>query len=180
MKKEILILGIICLFIGVGIQPAFANENIPINRPSENIEDCNCEINDNFDIVRIKSLLNRAEWSLNRVEALTKLIPILSKNNPEIIEDFEEISEKINAFRVIYEVLKSESYSWEFTNICNLLDLLRHIIIIPGGILENIYERFFDYPTIRSILEIFIGILMLQFGITTGIMMLLDCPQIDW
>jgi len=30
MKEEILILGIICLFIGVGFQPAFANNNITI------------------------------------------------------------------------------------------------------------------------------------------------------
>ena len=104
MKKEILITGIICLFIGVGIQPAFANENISINRTSsENIEDCNCQDADNYDIVRVKSLLNKAERMLKRVEIFTKLIPILSKNNPEVIEDCEELSNRINAFKEINE-----------------------------------------------------------------------------
>ena len=89
MKKEILILGIIFLFVGVAIQPVFATEISNI-RPSENEEDCNCGIADNFDIVKIRSLLNRAEKLINRVETLTKLIPILSKDDPKFlgVEDF--------------------------------------------------------------------------------------------
>ena len=35
MKKEILIFGIIFLFIGVGIQPAYANNNITINNENQ-------------------------------------------------------------------------------------------------------------------------------------------------
>ena len=49
MKKEILILGIICLFVGVGIQPAYAVE-ISNVRPSEDIDDCNCEVIDDYNL----------------------------------------------------------------------------------------------------------------------------------
>ena len=109
MKKEILITGIICLFVGVGIQPAFANENISINRPSENIEDCNCQVADNYNLVRLERLFNRIESLLDRVEILTKLIPILSIDNPEVIKGCEELSVKIRPLEEMNEEFNSDS-----------------------------------------------------------------------
>ena len=109
MKKEILIFGIICLFIGVGIQPAFANENISINRTSsKNIEDCNCQDADDY---RLERLFNRIDSLLDRVEIFINLIPILSKDNPQVLEDFEELSEKITTFREMNEEELSDGVS---------------------------------------------------------------------
>ena len=79
MKKEILIFGIICLFIGVGIQPAFAVE-ISNNSPSENIEDCNCKpIN---DLPIIGSIIN--------------FILLKKGNIPEVSEKSKELLDKSN------------------------------------------------------------------------------------
>ena len=174
MKKEILILGIICLFIGVGIQPAFANENIPINRPSENIEDCNCEINDNFDIVRIKSLLNRAERMLNRVEIFTKLMPLLYKDNPEVIEKCEELSGKIITIK---ENIGELNTYWDFPIICVFLDILENIFWKCIDIFVMLYEKFYDYPTLWEFFYIFYMLFLHTWGIIYIIMMLFNCPQ---
>ena len=88
------------MFIGVGIQPAFAVET-SFNSPSEIIEDCNCRVTNNYTSVRLNSLLNRAERLLNRVEIFTNLIPILSKNSPGVIEKCEEISNGITIVKKV-------------------------------------------------------------------------------
>jgi len=134
--KKILILGIICLFIGVGIQPAFAHENISINRPSSgNIEDCNCQVADNYNLVVLERLFNRIESVLNRVETCNKLIPFLFKDNPEVIKDCEELSEKINTFREMNNEFKSDSALLDNNRIC---DFLLTLIVIIMFIWEEI------------------------------------------
>ena len=117
MKKEILILGIIFLFIGVGIQPAFAVE-ITNDTVSDNIEDCACQVVDDYDIVRVKSLLNRAERSINRVEMRTKLITKLSKENPEV---FEVCLEYIDECQEKLETISLSIQSGAFELICSLI-----------------------------------------------------------
>ena len=87
MKKEILIFGIIFLFIGVGIQPAFANENISVNRTSsKNIEDCGCEENNriNSEIFdELTDIISNKETLFNRLTILKEL-----NENGSIICDF--------------------------------------------------------------------------------------------
>ena len=96
MEKSIikrgLVFGIILIFVGIIIQPAFAIDISNI-RPSKNNKDCNCQSADNFDFVSVENLLNRAEMLLNKVDIITNFISILSKNNPEIIEICQENTE---------------------------------------------------------------------------------------
>lgn len=143
MKKEILIIGIICLFIGVGIQPAFAIENIAINRPSKIIEDCGCEVTDNYDIVRVKSLLNRVESFLNRVEMRTKLITTFSKDNPEV---FEVCLEYIEICQEKLETICLSIQSGKYELICSFLsdlwDFLWEFFFDFVDMLDKIAERF--------------------------------------
>ena len=174
MFRKELVIGIICLFIGVGIQPAFAIENSSINRTSsEDIEDCNCKVADNYDIVRVEKLLNRAERSLNRVETLTKLIPILSKDNPEVIEDCEELSEKINTFRE----MKKEFDLNPPPIICGLLYVIIKIIMNLINFFESLYEKFYNYPILREFFNIFFILFIVKWGTIWIIMMLFNCPQ---
>ena len=62
--KKGLVIGIIVLFIGVGIQPAFANE-VSITKTSEDEEDCNCNPISDIQVVRIERLLDRIESRIN-------------------------------------------------------------------------------------------------------------------
>ena len=165
--SKCLVVGIILLFIGVGIQPAFAID-ISNNSPSKNIEDCNCQVADNFDIVRVKSLLNRAERSLNRVEIFAKLIPVLSKENPEVLEYCEGLSEKINTFMEMIDEEISEQillYSSQFNDeICDMLDSFFLITFDTMLKLAFITEHFERDSIIYNILGSFVGALA-TFGI---------------
>ena len=131
MFRKGLVAGIIVLFIGIGVQPAFA---VDINNvsPSENIEDCNCEVVDVYDIVRIKSLLYRAERSLNRVETLTKLIPVLSKNNPEVEVEYKKLLNDIDTFEEIYDYLEN-GYLVDGRSICDKLEDIWWSIVWRGA-----------------------------------------------
>ena len=83
--KKALVVGVIFLFIGVGVQPVFAKNTIKTT--SETLEDCECQPISNHN--------------LNRLEKLS----ILSKNNPEISEKFEELSNRITTLKEINEKL---------------------------------------------------------------------------
>ena len=138
MKKEILIIGIICLFIGVGIQPAFAVD-ISNDTTTENVEDCNCQVADDYDIVRVKSLLNRAERLINRVELYTKLITTFSKDNAEVKEDCEELSDEINTFREMNEELRTAISGKGYPIIiCAILNLTVYILYKATYMLDGI------------------------------------------
>jgi hypothetical protein len=139
MFRKGLVAGIIFLFIAIGFQPAFAVE-ISNDATSDNIEDCGCDVVDDYDIVRVKSLLNRAERSLNRVEIFSKIIPILHKDNPELIEDCEELSEKITTFKEMNEELKTYSTFQYPYIICNYLEKAIESIAIILAILNQIME----------------------------------------
>ena len=180
MKKEILILGIIFLFIGLGINPAFAVE-ISNDTTSEDIEDCDCEVTDNFDIVRIKSLLNRAERSINRVETFAKLIPILSKDNPEV---FEVCLEYIDECQEKLETIRLNIQSGAFELICSLIedfkDFLINLIYGFVDMLAKIAERFTKfYPIYCIIGQLIIDILdfIVEMIYITGYF--LDCDWFD-
>jgi len=117
--KKSLVAGIIVLFIGVGIQPAFANE-ISINRPSENKEDCGCQVADNFDIVRLERLLDR-------LKGYTKTLLFLSKNNPKIAGKCQELSDGINKIADKYEELKTVSTKDDYPIICDILEIMAYV-----------------------------------------------------
>jgi hypothetical protein len=100
-----LVVGVIVLFIGVGVQPAFAlNESASI---SDDEDDCNlCPKVSKQHIVRIKDLIDRLD-TLN-----TKLSKV-SKLNPEIEENYQEISDRISTLTEMKEKYLSND-EWDF------------------------------------------------------------------
>ena len=142
MKKEILIIGIIFLFVGVGIQPAFAVENISINRPSsENIEDCNCQVDDN-NLVRLERLSNRIDSFIDRVETCNKLMPILYKDNPEVKVEYEKLLNDIDLFEEIYADLEN-NIPVDGRPICNMLKNLRGKTLDKSSYYANLGARIY-------------------------------------
>jgi hypothetical protein len=88
--KGVLVIGIIFLFLGVAVQPAFAVD-VSITKASESKDDCEiCPKVSNQHIVLIKSLLNRLErskefnfdtsylGSLDICDILYKIVSVLS------------------------------------------------------------------------------------------------------
>jgi hypothetical protein len=103
--RKALVVGIIFLFIGVGVQPAFAKNTIKTTI-SETLEDCECQTVSNHNFDRLEKLSIRIEKLLNRVKIFTNIVAILSKNNPEISkEKFEELSNRITRLKDINEKL---------------------------------------------------------------------------
>ncbi len=102
MKKnllgKILTLGIIVLFIGAGIYPAFAVEikSTMINNQSD--RDCSCEAKNDYKQVIAKKLITKLEIYNNRI--LLKLSGI-----PEIEEKFNEILDAFNSDRTICDLI---------------------------------------------------------------------------
>jgi hypothetical protein len=100
-----LVVGIIFLFIGVGVQPAFARDTIKTTI-SETLEDCECQPIRNHNLDRLEKLSIRTNMLLNRVRIFTNIVGILSKNNPEISkEKFEELSNRITTLKELNENL---------------------------------------------------------------------------
>jgi hypothetical protein len=92
--KKGLVVGIIVLFIGVGVQPALAvdtKQSIDDNKDEE-CRECN-EVCD-ADLIKLKSLLNR-------IEQRTKLLLVLSKNNPEIKNNYDKLDDMISKLNTL-------------------------------------------------------------------------------
>jgi hypothetical protein len=102
-----LVVGVVVLFIGVGIQPAFA-----ITPDSE--ENCNCKKLNDSELVKVERLLNK-------VEVYCKSLLVLSKYNPETKDEIEELSEKISTLK---EELADKA---PFKVICLTLDVIYNI-----------------------------------------------------
>jgi len=101
------------LFIGVGIHPAISVETKTsiVNQQSEN--DCGCEEVSNTDLIKVERLLNRLEVHI-------KLLLVLSKHNPELTEEYEELSNEIITLNGMYKGLKPNS-TFSDRPICDLL-----------------------------------------------------------
>ena len=117
MQKRILIVvGITILFLGVGFQPAIANE-ISTNAVSDVDEDCfECQPVSRVDLLRVKLLLIR-------VEVLTNIL----------IQRFGHISEVEEKCQEILDVIHKNR---EFDNL---------IICIILGILILLVDRLFQF-----------------------------------
>jgi hypothetical protein len=109
MRKElvgkILVLGIICLFIGVGVQPALAIEpKLSADNKTESVEDCDCKEEDRPNLFLVKL------W-LNKVEVLTNILLLRFGYIPEVKENCELVLEGISSiditrdFEVLCEIL---------------------------------------------------------------------------
>jgi len=151
--KRGLVFGIILIFVGVVIKPAFAID-ISTIRFSENIKDCNCQAADNFDFVIVKSLLNRAEMLLNKVDIITDLIAILSKNNPEIIEICQENKE---ICKEKLEIINLSYLSGNSSIICSLLENYLYFLMDFAWDIPDIFWKIvLQFPNLEPIYDIFV------------------------
>ncbi|UCF49412.1 MAG: hypothetical protein JSU91_06610 [Thermoplasmatales archaeon] len=104
-----LVVGVIVLFIGIGVQPAFAvTKDI-----SDSDDDCDiCPKVSKSHLLLIKSFLKRLEKYDDESSVLSKL-------NPEIEEKYQEIS---YAFSSLSNINKESDFDeWNFPVICNIL-----------------------------------------------------------
>ncbi len=169
--KKGLVVGIIVLFIGVGIQPAFANEVSITNKTSEVEEDCNCNPVSNLHLIRLERMLNR-------VESYTNIISIFSYRNPVIKEKFEELSNEITSLREMNNALKSDFlFETDFPIICEIIDQTMRFVGDIGLSMLNLTEK---YPILWPIL--FLPIVAMA-AINANLLfwgMHLECDWVPW
>ena len=108
-----LVVGVIVIFIGVGIQPAFAVNIIS----TDNEEDCSiCLPVNRLQVVRFKSLLNR-------LERYSDALLLSSKLNPIVADKYKELSDSI-AILTEMDVEYISDLSWNFPILCLFLFIL--------------------------------------------------------
>ena len=127
---KILIIGVVVLFFGVGIQPAIA-----VNA-TDSEDDCKiCPKASNQNLVLIKSLINR-------LKIFEKQLSVLSRFNPEFEEKYQEVSKGISTIQGL--------------NIGDdLCTILGAIVIITMSIVSISFSR--ELMIIGFILDITIG-----------------------
>jgi hypothetical protein len=113
-----LTVGIILLFIGVGIQPAFADvSNISISDSEDDCEICP-KINNQY-LIKIKSFIDKLEKHDNILSISTKL-------NPEFVKKYQELSNYIDSNEPIF-----------IRPFCVFLEILRYFFIDLGEYFIN-------------------------------------------
>ena len=121
---KILAVLIIVLFIGAGIHSAFAVVSSHSIRVNQNEECSDCIKLNNSEYIKIYRLLNK-------VEVYSKLLLVLSKDNPEIKDEIEELSDKIS-------ILKEEfAIGQPFPTICAILETLYDTLEVLYWIFEE-------------------------------------------
>jgi len=163
--KKVLVTGIIILFIGIGLQPAFANE-ISITKTSDIDKGCkSCQpVNKNL-IYRLKSLMNRFEKT-------KYILSIFSKHNPEHKEKYQEFSDKITATTEENNNYLSD-LSWDFPYICDIGIRFYWKFYYSLKYLDEYILSFYDeYPLLCLILIIFC--VQIIFPIGLGILNVLN------
>lgn len=157
---KILVLGIIVLFIGVGIQPAIAN-NVSITTASDSEEDCNlCPKVSTSRFVRLKSLLNRLDTFGNRLS-------VISKQNSIVEGKYQELIRRIIIFKEINLVLNQVKSPILSRILCGISVNIARILFIPliaiavmlvstpfTEKLFNIYEELIYFPIGGILLEL--------------------------
>jgi hypothetical protein len=121
MLYKTLVVGVIVLFVGMGVQPAVAVT--PDTNESE--DDCNlCAKKVS------KSQLTLLENSLNRLEKYENQLSILSKQYPQFEEKYKEISKGMMSLREVNKELKSDNF--DINKFCYIAYYLIFILIAPA------------------------------------------------
>jgi len=114
-----LVVGIIFLFIGVGVYPAFAEDTKQsiVNNQSE--DDCGCQVVNRYNLFRVKLLLVRLEVYIN-------IILLRFGYIPEVAEKCQEILTKLNIL----------SDDWPYY-ICKILYSINNLILETMAIFSD-------------------------------------------
>ncbi len=146
--SKTLALGIIVLFISVGIHPAFAVDTKQFIVNNQSKDDCGFGEVRNTDLIKVESLLNR-------VEVYSNLLLVLSKNNFELSEFSEKLSNEISTLIGMFEKLTED----RFPIICNIsLGLFKQFenLVFYFDNLAYYYQK---NPVLSSIADICAGIM---------------------
>ena len=161
-----LVVGVILLFVGVGIQPAFAVT--PNSADSE--DDCNlCPKVRKSHLDRLNSLKNRLKKNDNQLS-------VLSNHNPKVEEEFQGLSDKITT----HEKLSSNSSICDFLYNYFLFIFLKCVLF---NILDDfIYNIFFPFFSISLYLfyELYMAKFFFVLSILVNLSFLFDCPEWYW
>ena len=144
ISKQLICISIILLLIGVSVSRAISvdTESTISNNESEECKECN-EVSD-ADLIKVERLLNR-------VEVYRKLLIVLAKHNPEVLEDCKEISNMIttlNKFDLnelicvgLINILKHvlSRFSYCLRKIDEFQKELRIIMVIIYTLIGNVY-----------------------------------------
>ena len=123
MVYKTLVIGVIVLFIGVGIQPAIAVD-IKTTISNNQNEDCkSCDEVSESDLIKIEKLLNK-------VDVYSKLLLLLSKYNSELRELSEELSNQLSNINKLYDEFNINILQQFKRPICFILEPLFAIIWI--------------------------------------------------
>jgi len=106
-----LVVGVIVLFVGLGVQPAFAVKS----DVSDSRDDCNlCPKKvSNQNLVRLKNVVSR-------LETLNSKLSVLSKQYPEMEGLYIELSDIILTLKEINKTTELNSPNSDFTIICEI------------------------------------------------------------
>ena len=169
--RGILAIGIVVLFIGVGIHPAFAvnTKQSMVNKVS--VEDCGCGEVSDTDLVKVDRLLDR-------VDVYNKLLLVLSKHHPELREMSEELSNQLSNINKLYDEFNTDILQQIKRPICYILEPLYVIIfIIWAFAFEISYLAILVYDSVL-LLIIFVPILIALFPIMSFLVKMIvkyDC-----
>ena len=161
--KKGLAFAIIVLFIGTSVSytSAIKVENKPLIVDNQNEEDCGCNEVDDRQLVLL-------EKQISRLEVYSKLLLILSKHHPEVLEDYEELSNMISTLNRL-----------DKKQICNFLDNLsesywRRFEIYSGLWFQFIY--YFPLLILSLICFNLAGINYVKYLIIDYLYNILNCP----
>lgn len=146
LYSKILTLSVVVLFIIIGLQPAIAvdsNQSIVSKTSKEN---CNCkEVDDRQFII--------LEKQLNSFEVYTKLLLILSRYNPEVKGEVQELSNAISTINEMYDKIET-CLSYNEKPICEVLYNAHSKTYDIWDVLDELHDKFKDIKIIVQILEI--------------------------
>lgn len=125
-----LVIGVIILIIGIGIQPVIAS-NVSNITKSDSEDDCNlCPSVSKRNSVRLKSIVNR-------LEKYDNILSVLSKRDPEIAVKYQKFSNTIlNSNNELEYNLPIENNM----SICDIIALIMFPILMFGSPFLELYD----------------------------------------
>jgi hypothetical protein len=146
---KILAIGIIILFIGVGIHPAFAVDTKQSMTIKASEEDCGCNEVDDRQLVVL-------EKQLTRMEVYSKLLLVLSRFNPELKEISEELVDGISTLSGIFEEIET-SLTFDDRLICQILDYVYYEIVRLSDYYIDLGNKYYEYNIFLTYFFVAIG-----------------------